>query len=218
MKKVKLSLHIITATLVLFSCTASERTQISKDFVSSKEPGKKVFMVTLAGDTIAGNKWKLQEHTGSKKIQEMSIDGTTMPINELKSFQSPYGLARRYSFESQKKQSINSSFVYYVRRGSKLNLLHTQQLVSSFYNTRTGSSEQKYISVYFIEKIEKSKYSLSQIDFDLLKSLSEENQYTKIVFEKHKKIFKRDLDYKSSGGFESVDYDDLLEFIDAYNK
>ncbi len=210
MEKVRLLLWVISVVVILFSCTASEKAQISKAFVASKDANKKVFMVTLSGEEIVGKKWKLKEHTGTKKSMEMYVDDRVMPIDSLISFQSYYGYAQRlHSFIKPGKADINSSFAYYIRKGIFINLLfrevHVRTETGMKYNYRTKMNEWTRTPIYEYEYfIEQPLREFVKIDKSLLSALSEKNATTKNIYNKYKK--KIDTDFKR-----------LMEFVDAYN-
>ena len=210
MRRARLLLYFIPVVFVLFSCTASEKAQISKAFVNSKESNKKVFMVTQSGEEITGKKWKLKEHTGSKKIQEMYIDDRVMPLDSLISFQSYYGHAQRlYSFVELGKTDINSSFAYYIKKGTFINLLFREVFVRNetgmVYNPMTKTNEWTRKPIYKYEYfIEKPQREFVKIDKSLLSELSEKNVQTKSIFNKYNKTIE-------------TNFKRLIAFVDAYN-
>lgn len=220
----KILLSFFSLFFFLTSCNSSKEVGtvhssvypiLMKNAKKSKVAGKKYFVVTKSGEEIVGTRWKLRFHGESSKPADVTIGGREVLLDSIISFQNYDGHASRFAtMISPGKASIDDCFAYYIRKGSKINLLHNSKTV--FF---TASGDARYESVFYMEFLQTvaneegvitfkapnpNEKILIRVDFNLLSRLSKKNDKTKEIFAKNKKGL-------------HVNFSELIKFVDAYN-
>ena len=231
MEKVKSFLSFILLIVILISCSGSKNVTtffgavypiLTNNAKKCKVPERKYFVITKSGEEIIGTKWKQNFNSRKGKPVEVLIGDRVVELDSITSFQNYEGHARRFvNTPPYLKVSYEECFAFYIRKGSKINLLHYSKPFLNVASGRDFSSDMRYVSVFYIEfsknpvekkdtiaivePLQKNEKVLVEVNLEMLSGLSQKNAKTKAIFENNN----QNLHQK---------FAKMMEFVDAYNE
>ena len=179
---------------IVGSCVNTKSSSINQLIKDATLKEHEFFVVKMNRDTIVGPKLKLNQHIGSKKQMDITINNQTFVLSEIYSFQDKDGHAQRINSDNSTfkevdtKGNLYSNFAIYIAKGKNVNLLFRSRVVGSYYSMSSKSRAVRYNAEFFIE--DKKGYFI-ECNRELLPLIAEGNTEALSFLSKHKSITRK---------------------------